>query len=264
MANNALYDRIARQHYAPVGRNVLTDSIGLKSAFLPPAAYPSMKRLHGVIDRHTAHLRGMTILDYGCGSGDMAMKYLANGAKKVAAIDASEGCVASLRRRALAAGVGENRCDFRVMDGHKLAFPDASFDLVVGHHILDRSDPFAALSEIQRLLKPEGRAILHESLADNSLMKFFRKIFSIPKTDSKASLTGNQLQALENQSGWRSESVYCGVLEMPLSVLTSKLPLSRPNSIFLRCADKLETWMHRHRWLLSWNQHVVLNLVKRP
>ncbi len=262
MSTNALADRVAREHEAHTGRDVLAESIRLKNKFPHLAGYPSKKRLYASIDAHTADLKGRTILDYGCGRGEMAMRYLAAGADKVAAIDISEVYVEDLRQRAEAAGFAPERCDFRAMDAHKLDFPDASFDLVVGYGILHHLSPAVAFSEIHRVLKPDGRVLLQEPLADNPLLRIFRKATPSARTEDEAPFTGQQVQELENQLGWRTESVYCGVLGMPVSLVTSKLIPSRPENFLLRWADKVESWLHRRRWLLSWNQYIVFNLVK--
>lgn len=262
MSTTALAERVAREHEAHTERDVLAESIRLKSKFPHLASYPSKQRLYGTIDRYTADLTGKSILDYGCGRGEMSMKYLAAGAEKVSAIDISEVYVEDLRSRAREAGYPESRCDFRAMDAHKLDFPDESFDLVVGYGILHHLEPAVAFSEIYRVLKPNGRVLLQEPLADNPLLKVFRKATPNARTEDEAPFTGKQVRALENQLGWRTESVYCGVLEMPLSLVTSKLMRSRPDNFILRWADKAEAWLHRRRWLLSWNQYIVFNLVK--
>lgn len=262
MSATALAERVAREHEAHTERDVLAESIRLKAKFPHLAGYPSKQRLYATIDRFTADLRGQTILDYGCGRGEMSMKYLANGADKVAAIDISEVYVEDLRQRAAAAGHAPERCDFRDMDAHMLDFPDASFDLVVGYGILHHLDPAVAFSEIHRVLKPDGRVLLQEPLADNPLLRLFRKLTPHARTEDEAPFTGKQIRALEREHGWRSESVYCGVLEMPASLLTSKLMPSKPDNFLLRWTDKVEAWLHRRRWLLAWNQYIVFNLVK--
>ncbi len=258
----ALADRVAREHEAHTERDVLAESIRLKSKFPHLASYPSKQRLYAEIDRHTEKLCGKAILDYGCGRGEMSMRYLANGADRVAAIDISEVYVEDLRERARLAGYAPSRCDFRAMDAHKLDFPDQSFDLVVGYGILHHLDPAVAFAEIHRVLRPDGRVLLQEPLADNPLLKVFRKLTPNARTEDEAPFTGAQIRALEREHGWRSESVYCGVLEMPVSLLTSKLMPSRPGNFLLRWADAAERWLHRRRWLLSWNQYIVFNLVK--
>jgi len=258
----ALADRVAREHEAHTERDVLAESIRLKAKFPHLATYPSKQRLYSEIDRHTEKLCGKAILDYGCGRGEMSLRYLANGADRVAAIDISEVYVEDLRERARLAGYSPSRCDFRAMDAHRLDFPDASFDLVVGYGILHHLDPAVAFAEIHRVLRPDGRVLLQEPLADNPLLKIFRKLTPNARTEDEAPFTGPQIRALEREHGWRSESIYCGVLEMPAALLTSKLMPSRPDNFLLRWADQAESWLHRRRWLLSWNQYIVFNLVK--
>ncbi len=257
-----LVARVAREHGAHTERDVLAESIRLKNKFPHLATYPSKRRLYATMDDHTADLRGKTILDYGCGRGEMSMKYLRNGAEKVAAIDISEVYVEDLRQQAKAAGISPERCDFRAMDAHRLEFPDASFDLVVGYGILHHLDARVAFKEIHRVLKPQGRVMLQEPLADNPLLKLFRKTTPHARTDDEAPFTAAQVHAFESQPGWRTESVYCGVLEMPISLVTSKLMPPHPDNLFLRMADKVESWMHRQRLLLGWNQYIVFNMVR--
>ena len=261
MENN-LSERVAREHEAHTERDVLAESVRLKDKFPHLATYPSKQRLYGTMDRYTADLKGKTILDYGCGRGVQSMRYLQNGADRVAAIDISEVYVEDLRQQASASGINPRRCDFRAMDAHQLDFPDASFDLVVGYGILHHLDPAVAFAEIHRVLKPNGRVLLQEPLADNPLLKIFRKKTPDARTIDEAPFTQKQVVELQNQQGWKAESIYCGILEMPLSLVTSKLIPSRPDNIFLRTADRLEAWLHRRKILLGWNQYLVFNLVK--
>lgn len=257
-----LSERVAREHEAHTERDVLAESVRLKSKFPHLATYPSKLRLYATIDRYVGDLTGKFILDYGCGRGEMAMKYLRNGADKVAAIDISEVYVADLQQQAAAAGFAPERCDFRAMDAHRLDFPDQVFDLVVGYGILHHLDATIALSEIHRVLKPNGRVLLQEPLADNPLLKIFRKSTPAARTEDEAPFTAEQVSRLESLGGWRTESVYCGILEMPLSLLTSKLIPSHPDNGILRLADKMESWLHARRILQGWNQYIVFNLVK--
>ncbi len=259
----SLNARVAREHEAHTGGNdVLAESIRLKSRFPHLGIYPSKKRLYATMDQHTADLRGRVILDYGCGRGEMSMRYLRHGADRVAAIDISEDYVDDLKGQAQAAGIAPERCDFRAMDAHRLDFPDQTFDLVVGYGILHHLDPAVAFKEIHRVLKPQGRVLLQEPLADNPLLKLFRKLTPKARTEDEAPFTAAQIRAFESQMGWRAESVYCGVVEMPMAMLTSKLMPSHPENRLLRLTDKLEAWMHRRRILLGWNQYIVFNLVR--
>lgn len=255
--------RVAREHEAHTERDVLAESIRWKQKFPHLEIYPSKKRLYAAMDSFTENLEGMKILDYGCGRGEMSMRYLNHGAAQVSAIDISEVYIDDLKNQAAAAGIDPARCDFRTMDAHRLDFPDQSFDLIVGYGILHHLDPKTALAEIHRVLKPNGRVLLQEPLADNPLLKIFRKSTPDARTVDEAPFTMAQVRQMENQLDWRCESVYCGILGMPVSILTSKLIPGRPDNIFLRLADKVEAWLHRRRILLGWNQYLVFNFVRR-
>jgi ubiquinone/menaquinone biosynthesis C-methylase UbiE len=262
LAQTILNQRVDREREAHTERDVLAESIRLKEKFPHLATYPSKQRLFAEMDALTADLKGKTILDYGCGRGTMAMRYLANGAERVSGIDISQPYITDLAKRAEKAGYAAERCDFRVMDAHKLDYPDASFDLVVGYGILHHLDPKVALAEISRVLKPHGRVLLQEPLADHPLLKIFRKLTPKARTEDEAPFTKEQIQQFERQSDWSVESGYCGILEMPLSILTSKLLPKSPNSWLMKLTDTIESWLHRQHWLLSWNQYVVFNFVK--
>jgi SAM-dependent methyltransferase len=54
--------------------------------------------------------------------------------------------------------------DFRVGDVYALDFPDASFDVVHAHQVLQHlSDPVAALREMRRVLRPSGVLAVRDS-----------------------------------------------------------------------------------------------------
>jgi hypothetical protein len=61
---------------------------------------------------------------------------------------------------------------------------------------------------------------------------------------------------------WRSELGWCGLLGAPMGMLTSLLMKKRPENFLLRSAVALERWTHKKRILLSWNQHVLFNMVR--
>lgn len=101
---------------------------------------------------------GDRILVDGCGTG-ADLPYLPSGVE-VVATDLTPAMVERTRARARSLGLA---CDARVMDAQALAFPDASFDGVVLHLILAVvPDPVAALREVERVLKPGGRAVVFD------------------------------------------------------------------------------------------------------
>jgi SAM-dependent methyltransferase len=89
-------------------------------------------------------------LEVGCGEGRVARDLLARG-HAVVAVDASPALVRSARE-ADARGV------YLAADAVRLPLADASFDLVVAYNsLMDVGDLDAALAEISRVLKPDGR-----------------------------------------------------------------------------------------------------------
>ncbi len=103
------------------------------------------------------HLRpGQRLLDVGCGPGtitsDLAL-LVAPG--EVVGIDAAADVVAQAEEHAC--GLGVENLRFEVADLFALGFPDASFDVIHVHQVLQHlDDPVAALVELRRVLDPEG------------------------------------------------------------------------------------------------------------
>lgn len=122
------------------------------------------------------------VLIVGAGTG-LDLEFLRH-CKHVTAIDLTPGMLAILRKRARKLGV---QVDARVMDAHKLAFGDATFDAAVLHLIVAViPDPVRCLQEVERVLRPGGRAvILDKFLRDNQrpgigrlVLNFFLKIIA--------------------------------------------------------------------------------------
>ncbi|BAK74990.1 methyltransferase type 11 [Pseudogulbenkiania sp. NH8B] len=111
------------------------------------------------------------ILLLGAGTG-LDLDYL-QGCRRLTAIDVSDGMLARLRRRAARLGL---EVEASVMDGQRLAFPDACFDAVILHLILAViPDPVACLREVERVLKPGGRAVVFDKfLADRQRPVWWR------------------------------------------------------------------------------------------
>jgi len=113
------------------------------------------------VDRHRRRLlNGITgrVLDVACGAG--ANFECFRKASHVTGIDLSQGMLDIARRKAEQMGLS---IDLRVMDAQQLEFPDGSFDVVVSAlSTCTFPDPVAALREMGRVVKPEGRILLLE------------------------------------------------------------------------------------------------------
>jgi SAM-dependent methyltransferase len=99
---------------------------------------------------------GLSLLDVGCGPGTITVdlaRRLAPG--RVVGIDSAAEIIEQAAGLAFDEGVGN--ADFRVGDIYALDFPDASFDIVHAHQVLQHvANPVAAMREVRRVLKPGG------------------------------------------------------------------------------------------------------------
>ena len=99
---------------------------------------------------------GMRLLDVGCGPGSITRglaTHLAPG--EVVGVDLSEEALASARRDAAERGIENVR--YQTASVYELPFPDASFDVVFAHQVLQHlREPSAAMREMLRVLRPGG------------------------------------------------------------------------------------------------------------
>jgi SAM-dependent methyltransferase len=142
-------------------------------------------------------VRGLDVLDYGCGHA-MAAIVLARRGAKVAAFDLSAGYLAEARRRAAVNGV---TIRFVQADGERLPFADGSFDRVWGNAVLHHLDVGIAGRELKRILRPGGMAVFCEPWGGNPLLRFARRrLFYAGKhrTRDEEPLRPAQLRRLED------------------------------------------------------------------
>jgi malonyl-CoA O-methyltransferase len=116
-----------------------------------------LQALEGPIVRAAVgDVRGLHVLDLGCGTGRHALALAAAGAT-VTAVDFSAGMLAVARGKP-----GAEAIHFIVHNLHEpLPFPVGHFDLVVSGLVLEHLrelDPFFA--EARRVLRPGGRAVV--------------------------------------------------------------------------------------------------------
>lgn len=115
-----------------------------------------LQGLEGPIVRAIAgDVRGLNVLDLGCGTGRHSL-WLAEAGAAVTGVDFSEGMLAEARKKP-----GAEAIRFVVHDLHQPLPFAAEFDLVVSGLVLEHLrelDPFFA--EAHRVLKPGGRAVV--------------------------------------------------------------------------------------------------------
>ncbi|MHA1314120.1 MAG: class I SAM-dependent methyltransferase [Candidatus Helarchaeota archaeon] len=140
--------------------------------------------------------RGKKILEYGCGSGSLAIP-LAFIGKKIIGIDISESGIEVAKKQKRENNL--NNIDFFVMDAEEMSFDDNSFDVVCGTGILHHLNIKNAIKEIKRILKSDGTAIFLEPMGVNPLMTLLRKINPNLVTPNEHPLRNNDLKLFDLQ-----------------------------------------------------------------
>ena len=130
-----------------------TYSHGHHASVLRSHEWRTAENSAGYLLGHLEH--GRRLLDVGCGPGTITAELAALVAPgEVVGIDASAEVVAR------AGELGTSRAPnlrFEVGDVYVLGWPDASFDVVHAHQVLQHlSDPVAALREMRRVLVTGG------------------------------------------------------------------------------------------------------------
>jgi ubiquinone/menaquinone biosynthesis C-methylase UbiE len=100
--------------------------------------------------------RGQRLLEVGCGIGTDLVRF-ARGGANCTGIDLSQTAIDLARKNLDANGVA---AELHVGNGEALPFPDASYDVVYGHGVVQyTADPARLIRECHRALKPGGRGI---------------------------------------------------------------------------------------------------------
>lgn len=100
---------------------------------------------------------GKRLLEVGCGVGTDLVRF-ARGGALVTGVDLAATSIELARKNMSAKGVAG---DLSMMNGEAMEFADDSFDVVYAHGVLQYTDDIERmLSEIRRVLRPGGEAIL--------------------------------------------------------------------------------------------------------
>lgn len=107
--------------------------------------------------RVVGEVRGLRVLDLGCGNGYLARRFARAGAR-VVAVDASAAMIDRARARA---GSGDLQVEYRIADAaHLSRLQDGGFDLVASNMaLMDIEDAEGALHEAGRVLRERGRFV---------------------------------------------------------------------------------------------------------
>lgn len=98
--------------------------------------------------------RTAAILEIGCSGGPLQQQLRAAGYQHLTGIDISAAAIALAHQRLIP--------NVSVMDGTRLTFPDACFDVVVASDVLEHiEDEQQALREWHRVLRPGGQLLVY-------------------------------------------------------------------------------------------------------
>ncbi len=110
------------------------------------------------IEKESEKLRGLHLIEIGCGMGFDSLEFLKRGVK-VTATDLTPAAVEVAKKHFAVAGVQAE--EVRVANALDLDFPDASFDAAWSNGVLHATgDTALAIREVHRILKPGGRTII--------------------------------------------------------------------------------------------------------
>ena len=144
---------------------------------------------------------GMRVLDIACGTGEPAISLAAVlvGDGDVVGVDISPAPLKIAGERAIQRGL--SNVTFQQADAHELPFRNDSFDCITSRlGIMFFSDLPRALSEMRRVLKPSGRAILlvwgpmDQPYFQTTIGAILRKLpeASVPESGRKMFALGNK------------------------------------------------------------------------
>jgi phosphatidylethanolamine/phosphatidyl-N-methylethanolamine N-methyltransferase len=120
---------------------------------------------------------GGQILEVGVGTG-ISLPLYSRG-NRIVGLDISEPMLRKAQEKIHMLRLGHVN-GLAVMDAANLAFPDASFDVVVGQYLITAvPDPEATLDEFARVLKPGGEIVLVNHLtAERGARRLFEQGFA--------------------------------------------------------------------------------------
>lgn len=157
-------------------------------------------------------LRGMHVLECGCGTGMLTI-ILAEQAASVKSFDISPESVKITKVRAEKIGLRNVQVQVAAMEG--LPYKNESFDIVVGRFILHHlADLEQGIKQVYRVLKPGGKAVFYETSANNPILMFWRRHLAgrwgIPKlgTHDEHPLTKEDLGTISSIFQGKTEFLY--------------------------------------------------------
>lgn len=146
---------------------------------------------------HVARLfgdvRGLRILDYGCGAAEGGVYFAKQGATVVGA-DVSAGMLAAAQKLAAHHGVS---LETRHVTGAGIPAERGEFDRIYGNGVLHHVDLGTAVPELARVMKPEGIGCFIEPLSYNPVIALYRWLAEAVRTPDERPLRFRDIARFE-------------------------------------------------------------------
>lgn len=120
-------------------------------------------------------LRNKTILDYGCGARALSMFFLADSGAQITGVDLSPESIKKAKAIAEAREL-KDIVSFEIGNCEKLRFDTGYFDFIFSSGTLSCLDLTSAFTELSRVLKPDGYAVIVDTLGSNPVLNLNRYI----------------------------------------------------------------------------------------
>lgn len=128
------------------------------------------------------NIKNKKIIDLATGTGDIAIRLSRNATETITAVDISENMLFYALQKVKELNIC-NKIDFIKADLENLPFADNTYDIAtMGFGIRNCINPVKALSEVYRILKPQGKIVILEfsepaKMPGHFLIRFYLKNF---------------------------------------------------------------------------------------
>lgn len=196
-------------------------------------------------------------LDYGCGTGDRAIKLRGEaGAKSITGIDISKEAIKIATQNI---PPNDKTIKFLVDNCEKSSLPSASFDLIYGNGIIHHLETDKAAAELTRLLRPDGTFVFYEPLGTNPFINLYRRLTPNSRSPDEHPLLSADFNILRSHLQ-RIDLTYYGFL----TVVALPLYKNPATSSIYRVAAWLDRILFRYIPLMRFFAWSVLIKAKKP
>jgi sterol 24-C-methyltransferase len=223
----------------------------------------AMRRMEDVLAKRLALPEGASVLDAGCGMGDVARTMASKYGLDVTGIDILDFNIEEARRRSEAAGL-EKQTHFQEGDYHALDFANESFDgIYTMETFVHAANPERVLSEFHRVLRPNGHLVMFEysRTSDEQLSgaasKALRRVCDLGAMPAWYRLCHGELEKVLDGAGFivdSSEDVTSRMLPMLHAFSTlGRFPylvgrIIRRTEKIVNAMSGVEMWNHQDAW----------------